>query len=57
MKKSIIVMAIVMVSLVSFAQKTKEQNVPQKVKNTLLLGNIQNIHFICKYNKSYGIFF
>lgn len=36
MKKSIIVMAIVMVSLVSFAQKTKEQNVPQKVKNTLL---------------------
>lgn len=36
MKKSIIVMAIVMVSLVSFAQKTKEQNVPQKVKNALL---------------------
>jgi hypothetical protein len=36
MKKSVIVIALIMVSLVSFAQKTKEQNVPQIVKNTLL---------------------
>jgi hypothetical protein len=36
MKKSVNVIALIMVSLVSFAQKTKEQNVPQIVKNTLL---------------------
>ena len=36
MKKSIIVITLIMVSLVSFAQKTKEQNVPQVVKNALL---------------------
>jgi hypothetical protein len=36
MKKSIIVIALIMVSLVSFAQKTKDQNVPQVVKNALL---------------------
>ena len=36
MKKSIIVITLIMVSLVSFAQKTEEQNVPQVVKNALL---------------------
>jgi len=36
MKKSIIVIALIMVSLVSFSQKTKEQNIPQIVKNALL---------------------
>jgi hypothetical protein len=36
MNKSIIVIALIMVSLVTFAQKTKEQNVPQVIKNTLL---------------------
>lgn len=35
MKKSVIVIALLMVSLVSFVQKTKEQNVPQIVKNAL----------------------
>ncbi|MBB1193374.1 hypothetical protein DNC80_06780 [Flavobacterium sp. SOK18b] len=36
MKKSIVVITLIMVSLVSFAQKKKEQNVPQVVKNALL---------------------
>jgi hypothetical protein len=36
MKKSIILIALIMLSLVSFAQKTNEQNVPQVVKNALL---------------------
>ena len=36
MKKLVIVIAIIMVSLVSFAQKIKEQNVPQIIKNALL---------------------
>ncbi|MBK8601356.1 MAG: PepSY-like domain-containing protein [Flavobacterium sp.] len=36
MKKSIIVIALIMVSLVSFAQKMKKQNVPQVAKNALL---------------------
>jgi len=36
MKKSIIMMVILMASLASFAQKTKEQNVPQVIKNAFL---------------------
>ena len=36
MKKSVILVAIIMLSFVSFAQKTKEQNVPQIIKNALI---------------------
>ena len=36
MKKSVIMITFIMVSLVSFAQKTKEQNVPLVVKKALL---------------------
>ncbi len=35
MKKSIVVIALLMVSLVSFAQKSKGQNVPQVIKTAL----------------------
>lgn len=36
MKKSILTITIIMLSFVSFAQKTKEQNVPQVIKNALI---------------------
>jgi len=36
MKKSVMAMALIMLSFVSFAQKTKEQNVPQIIKNSLI---------------------
>ena len=35
MKISVMMIAIIMLSFVSFAQKTKEQNVPQVIKNAL----------------------
>lgn len=35
MKKSVITIALIMLSFVSFAQKTKEQNVPQIIKKAL----------------------
>lgn len=35
MKKSVMTLALIMLSLVSFAQKTKEQNVPQVIKKAL----------------------
>lgn len=35
MKKSVITIALIMLSFVSFAQKSKEQNVPQIIKNAL----------------------
>ncbi len=35
MKKSVITIALIMLSFVSFAQKTKEQNVPQVIKKAL----------------------
>ena len=36
MKKSVITIALIMLSFVSFAQKTKEQNIPQIIKNSLI---------------------
>lgn len=35
MKKSVMTIALIMLSFVSFAQKTKEQNVPQVIKKAL----------------------
>lgn len=35
MKKLVVIIALNILSFVSFAQKTKEQNVPQVIKNTL----------------------
>lgn len=35
MKKSVMTIALIMLTFVSFAQKTKEQNVPQLIKNSL----------------------
>lgn len=35
MKKSVMMIALIMFSFASFAQKTKEQNVPQVIKNAL----------------------
>lgn len=35
MKKSVMTIALIMLSFVSFAQKTKEQNVPQVIKKVL----------------------
>lgn len=35
MKKSVVTIALIMLSFVSFAQKTKEQNVPQIIKKAL----------------------
>ena len=35
MKKSVMIVALIMFSFASFAQKTKEQNVPQVIKNEL----------------------
>lgn len=45
MKKSVIVIPLLMVSLASFAQKKKEQNVPQMVKNA----------FVEKFPKAKGV--
>lgn len=36
MKKSVMTIALIMLTFVSFAQKTKEQNVPQLIKNSLI---------------------
>jgi hypothetical protein len=45
MKKSVMTIALIMLSFVSFAQKTKEQNVPQVIKKALSekFPNVKNV--------------
>ena len=45
MKKSVMTIALIMLSFVSFAQKTKEQNVPQIIKDALTekFPNVKNV--------------